>query len=71
MTKRHHTKWVRVGLLLAEVDVELIETDNDWCPCLSLEDTYKLDDVREALRRGDIQVASRLGRVYSLTSVSA
>lgn len=36
---------------LAEADVELIETNDNWSPCLSLEDAYKLDDVREALRR--------------------
>jgi len=37
-----------------------------------LEDAYKLDDVREALRVGDVKRASRLSdRVYRLTLVEA
>ena len=69
MNKRHHTKLVREGSYAAEVEVELIEEDNGWSPYLSLDDARKLDDVREALRRGDIEAASRLGRVFSLTPV--
>ena len=34
-----------------------------------MEDAYKLDDVREALRRGDLKEASKLARVYTLTPV--
>lgn len=50
MKKRMHTKLIREGRYIAEVDVELIETDDDWSPYLSLEDSYKLDDVRNALK---------------------
>ena len=71
MTKRRHAKLVREGQCAAEVEVELLETRDDWSPSLSLDDAYKLDDVREALRRGDIQSASRLARVFSLTPISA
>jgi hypothetical protein len=67
MTSRRHTKLVREGSFAAEVDVELIETGDGWSPYLSFDDAYKLDDVREALRRGDIQVASRRARVFGLT----
>lgn len=70
MNTRHHTKLVHEGQYAAEVDVELIETENDWSPCLSLDDAYKLDDVRMALRRGDVQRAARLARVFSLIPVS-
>jgi len=70
MNKRAHTKLVREGRYAAEVDVELIETDDGWSPSLSLEDAYKLDAVREALRRGDLQAASRHARVFSLKPVS-
>ena len=52
------------------MDVELIYTDEGWSPYLSLEDAYKLDDVREALRQGDVRSASRLAKVYTLTPVS-
>jgi len=70
MSKRRHTKLVREGQYAAEVDVELIETDDGWAPYLSVYDAHKLDAVREALRRGDIHVASRHARVFSLTPVS-
>jgi hypothetical protein len=69
MNARRHTKFVREGSYAAEVDIELIEDDNGWSPYLSLDDARKLDDVREALRRGDLEVASRLARVFSLTPV--
>jgi hypothetical protein len=69
MTKRHHTKLVHEGKYIAEVDVDLIESDEVWAPYLSLEDAYKLDEVREALRREDIERAVRLARVYRLTPV--
>ena len=70
MKRRRRTKLVHEGKYVAEVDVELIETDEGWSPYLSLEDAYKLDDVRDALRRGDIEAATRLARVFELTPVS-
>lgn len=70
MKKRHHTKLVHEGTYVAEVDVQLIETDEGWSPYLSLEDAYKLDDVREALHRGDVKSAARLARVFTLTPVA-
>jgi len=69
MKKRHHTKLVHEGKYVAEVDVELVETDEGWSPYLSLENAYKLDDVREALHRGDVKSAARLSRVFTLTPV--
>jgi len=41
-----------------------------WSPYLSLEDALKLDDVRAALRRGDLESATRLSRVFTLTPVA-
>jgi hypothetical protein len=70
MTTRKRTKIVHGGKYIAEVEVEILEDETGWSPCLSLDDAYKLDDVREALRRGDIAAASRSSRVYSLTPVS-
>ncbi len=72
MNKRRHTKLVREGAYVAEVEVELIEPREGWSPYLEpLDDAYRLDEGREALRRGDIRAASRLARVFSLTPVSA
>jgi hypothetical protein len=70
MTHRRHTKLVHEGKYVAEVEVDLIERDTAWAPYLALEDAYKLDDVRDALRRGDIKTASRLARVFALTPVA-
>ncbi|MCX7041037.1 MAG: hypothetical protein NT005_18140 [Spirochaetes bacterium] len=70
MTTRKRTKIVHEGKYIAAVDVEILEDETGWSPYLSLDDAYKLDDVREALRRGDIAAASRSSRVYSLTPVS-
>ena len=71
MSARRKKKLVHEGQYVAEVEVEVIDTDLAWSPYLSLEDAYKLDDVRSALRRGDIKTASALARVYSLTPVVA
>jgi hypothetical protein len=70
MKKRSHAKLVHEGQYVAEVKIELIDTDEGWSPYLSLEDAQKLDDVRDALRRGDVKSASYLARVYTLTPVA-
>lgn len=70
MNTRHHTKMVHEGDYVAEVDVDLIYAEEGWSPYLSLQDAYKLDDVREALRQGDLKSAAQLSRVYSLTRVA-
>ena len=70
MRTRKRTKLVHEGKYVAEVDVDLIESDEGWSPYLSVEDAYRLDDVREALRRGDIEAASRVARIFKLTPVT-
>lgn len=70
MRKRHRTKLVHEGQYIAEVDVELLEAEDEWSPYLSLEDAYKLDDVRRALRQGDVKAAAQHGKVYTLTPVA-
>ena len=70
MSRRSTKRLVREGEFVAEVDVELLEAEGAWTPYLSLEDAYKLDDVRDALRAGDIARASKVAnRVYRLTPV--
>ncbi len=69
MSTRHTTKLVHEGNYVAEVDVELIDSDTGWSPYLPLDDAYRLDDVRAALRRGDIKRASNLARVFELKPV--
>jgi hypothetical protein len=70
MKTRRQTKLVREGDYVAEVDVELIETDEGWSPYLSLEDAEKLDAVRLALRRGEIEKASQMAHVFRLMPVA-
>ena len=72
MTVRPARRFVCEGAFAAEVNVELVESDGGWTPYLSVDDAYKLDNVRDALRAGDIERASRLAtRIYRLTPVDA
>jgi hypothetical protein len=70
MTKRSVTKLVHSGEYIAEVDIEMIYTDDDWSPYLSVDDAMKMDDVREALRRKDFETAKKLSRVFTLSPLS-
>jgi hypothetical protein len=70
MSSRQRIKYVHEGRYVAEVDVELIEDETEWSPYLSVSDAYTLDDVREALRRGDIAGAAKLARVFALQPVA-
>jgi len=70
MNARHQTKLVHEGQYVAEVEVNLIDTEDGWSPYLSLDDAYRLDDVREALRRGDLAKAGQKAKVFTLTPVA-
>jgi hypothetical protein len=35
-----------------------------------MQDAYKLDDVRDALRRGDLMTASRQARVFTMQPIA-
>jgi len=69
MSARQKFKYVHEGQYVAEVSVEVVEADPGWSPTISLEDAYKLDDAREALKSGDLKAAARYGRVYELRPV--
>lgn len=71
MPTRPHKKLIHEGEYVAEVEVALIDSEESWSPCLSLEDAEKLDRVRKALRREDLESASRWAQVYRLLPVSA
>ncbi len=70
MSKRNRIKYVHEGKYVAEVDVELLDDEAEWSPYLSVGDAYKLDDVRDALKRGDIAAAAKLARVFSLQPIA-
>jgi hypothetical protein len=69
MKKKRQLKLVQAGEYVAEVEVELIYTDEGWSPYLSLNDALKLDEVRELLWQGEIEVAASLARIFKLTPV--
>jgi hypothetical protein len=69
MSSRRKTKFVHEGQYVAEVSVEIVEAASGWSPTISLEDAYKLDGVKEALKAGDLKTAAQYGRVYELRPV--
>jgi len=69
-TIKRKKKFIHEGKYVAEVDVEIIVDDTEWSPYLSVEQAYKLDDVREALRKGDVKEASKQAKVYELHPVA-
>jgi hypothetical protein len=68
---RTKVELVHEGKYAAEVSIELIEEEGGWSPYLSLDDARKLEAVRLALREGNIAEASKYGRVFELTPLSA
>jgi hypothetical protein len=64
--RRRQLKLVQEGQHAAEAEVELILDEDGWSPYLSLDDAYKLDDKRDALRRGDIETTAGFGQVFRL-----
>jgi hypothetical protein len=70
MTTKRKTKFIHEGKYVAEVDVELIVDVTEWSPYLTLEEAYKLDDIREALKKGDLKAASKMVKVYELHPIA-
>jgi hypothetical protein len=70
MSSRKGLKLVREGEFVAEVEVEFIEDEVGWSPCLSVEDADKLDRVRECLRRSAPQDALKFAKVYKLHPIT-
>ncbi len=68
---RHTMKLVHEGKYLAQVPVELIDEEGGWSPYLSHEDALKLDQVRLALRNGDVGTAAKFAKVYELLPLTA
>ncbi len=69
MKYRKKVKYIHEGHYVAEVEVDLLEDDTGWSPYLSVEEAYKLDDVREAICQGDLESAAKYGRIYELRPV--
>ena len=65
------TQLIEEGIYLAKVAIALIEDGSPWSPGVSKEDIRKLDRVRLALRRGDIQAAKKEAVVCELKPIAA
>lgn len=69
-SQRKQTKYLHEGAYVAEVEIELTDSDTSWSPTMSLETAYKLDDVREALRHGDLSTAAKYAIIYEMKKVA-
>jgi hypothetical protein len=70
MSVRQKTEIIHEGKYLAEVAVSLTDNEEGWSPSMSLDDAYMLDDVRAALKAGDLEAAAKYGRVYELRPIN-
>ncbi len=68
--RRKKFKYVHEGAYVVEMEVEIVDEEGGWSPYLSVEDASRLDDVREALRQGDVKAAACFGRIFELRPVS-
>jgi hypothetical protein len=68
--KQKEKKYVHENLYVAEIEVDLLESEDSWSPWLSVEDACRLDEVKQALERGDIAEAARYGKIYRLQLVA-
>ncbi|MGI0479348.1 hypothetical protein ACN4EE_01015 [Geminocystis sp. CENA526] len=64
------TKIIRQGEYIAEIEITLTYTEEDWFPYLSLQEAEKLDNLRLALQNNDLKTATQLARIYRLTPVT-
>ena len=69
MTRRQK-KLIHEGGYLAEIEVDVLASDDAWAPYLTVEEVRKLDLVRMAFRVGDVATAARCGKVFSLTQIA-
>lgn len=68
--KKITTKYIHEGEYVAEVEIELIHSENGWSPYIALEDAEKLDEIRQALRENNIPLAARYSKIYRIEPVA-
>jgi len=64
--KKKATKYIHEGKYVAEVEIELLHSDEGWSPYISLEDSLKLDEIRDALRKNHVKLAGKYAKIYKL-----
>ena len=65
-----HKKFIVEGKYVAEVEIEIIDTDEGWSPYITLDDALKLDKIKEALKHQDIDTAKKLAKVFILSPIA-
>lgn len=68
VSEKRKIKLIHEGGYAAEVEVELIDDDTGWSPCLSVADARKLDAVRAALKGGRLSEAALFGQVIRVAA---
>ena len=71
MPAKSRTRLIRVGSLLAEVDVDLLYDVEAWSPHLSLQDMRKIERVRKALESGNLDRVPEDVRLFDLSTRQA
>jgi hypothetical protein len=72
MTRHRRSKEIiHEGRYAGEVFIDLEYSDASWSPTMSAADAQKLESVRLALRRGELDEAAKHGQVFDLTPVAA
>ena len=64
--KKKATKYIHEGKYVAEVEIELLYSNGGWSPYISLDDTLKLDEIRDALQQHNVKLAGKYAKVYRL-----
>ena len=70
LNKRKQTKFLHEGNYVAQVEIELVDSSTGWFPSMSLDTAYILDDIRLALRQGDIQTAAKYATVFEMKKIA-
>ena len=68
--KKTKVKLIHEGQYIAEVPIEVDDVDQPWAPWVTVEEARKLDEVRLALRRNDIETAGKHGKIFRVSQVA-
>ena len=65
------TEYVREGQYLAEVEVACLFDERRFTSKIRDGEAEKLENVRRAMRAGDLKAAAKLATIYELSPIAA
>jgi hypothetical protein len=68
--EKKQTRLIHEGAYVAEVRIAIERADGPWAPYVSPVEAMKIDEVRLALRKNDIEAAAKYGKVYRVSLVA-